>query len=49
VFECESVAGGQKCLKPQATRMAFLVLTIKREVTYEVAGCSMSGSCEGLT
>ena len=47
--ECESVDtvdSGQKCLKQQATRMAFLVLTVKRDATYDVPGRSMSGSCE---
>jgi len=49
VLECESVDSGQKCLKPQATIMTFLVLTIKRDATYEVTGRSMNGSCEELT
>ena len=44
----DTVDRGQKCLKPQAARMSFLVLTIKRDSTYEVAGRSMSGSCEEL-
>jgi hypothetical protein len=51
VLECESVDtadSGQKCLKPQATRMTFLVLTTKRDATYGVTGRSMSGSCEEL-
>jgi len=48
VLECESVDSGQKYLKPQATVMTFLVLTIKRDTTYEVTDRSMSGSCEEL-
>jgi len=47
-WQCESAESGQKCLKPQATRMTFLVLTIKRDATYEVTGRSTSGSCEEL-
>jgi len=49
VLECESVDSGQKCLKPQATRMTFLVLTIKMDATYEVTGRSMNGNCEEFT
>jgi hypothetical protein len=48
VLECESADSVQKRLKPQETRMTFLVLTIKGEVTYEVSGRSKSGSCEEL-
>lgn len=48
MLECESVDSGQKCPKPQAMIMTFLVLTAKRDATYEVTGLSMSGSCEEL-